>query len=68
MTNYKVSFFKIERETDKDGNEIKKGESFLGSVIVDDHGTDRMSIVSKAYRHASDAAQTADKVKVEEIR
>jgi len=67
--DYKVSFFKIEYETDEKGKPIKVGEDFLGSVVVDDEGTsDAFTLQAKAFRVCSDKCLTlADKTVVQKL-
>lgn len=70
MYNYKISFFKIERELDKESGDMKKTgkESFLGSVVVDDCGVDAsLTIQAKAFRRAPEACLSADKVLTERL-
>lgn len=69
MKDYKVSFFKIEKEVDKSGNETGRKESYLGCVTVSDMGTsDDFTLQAKAYRICSSLCQTGDKVLVERIK
>lgn len=58
MKNYSVSFYHTGEK-----------EEFLGSVVVDDHGTSAgYTIQAKAFRHASPKCVLANKVLVSEIR
>lgn len=68
MRNYRVSFFRVEKEQNEQGKMEKTSESYLGSVVVDDHGTDNtFTVTAKAFRHAPATFIHADKVKVEEM-
>lgn len=68
MRNFRVSFYKLEKEEVEKGKQTIKGQSHLGTVIVDDHGTGKdLDLTAKAFRHASATCQIADKVVVEEL-
>lgn len=68
--NYRVSFFKIEKEQAEKGKFNKTGEQYLGSVVVDDSGTSKdFTLTAKAFRIADDVCSSlADKVVVEKLR
>lgn len=67
--NYRIEFFKVEKDRDEKGKLKKTGSlSRLGDVVVDDTSvTDSFPLVSKAFRHASEVCQTADKVVVHRL-
>lgn len=69
MNNYRVSFFKREKEKDSNGKMITVGEDkFLCSVYVDDYdvGAD-LTITAKAFRQAPINALYANVTKVEKV-
>lgn len=69
MTNYKVMFFRDEfKENEKTGKMEKTDKSdYLGHVAVDDTGTEsgKMTLVSKAWRHAPVGYLAANRTRVE---
>lgn len=59
--NYLVHFI-------KKAEEIDKKDEYLGSVIIDDvNVNEQFTLISKAFRHASNVCLLADKVKVEKL-
>ncbi len=70
MRNYKVNFYKVEKELNEKGKEVNRKYSHVGSVTIDDCNVDNinLTLISKAYRHANNNLLMADKVTVEEIR
>lgn len=67
--NYKIAFFKIEREQNEKGKLVKTGkQDYLGSVYVDDNGVDdSFTLTAKAWRHAPGVCLNADLVKIEQV-
>jgi hypothetical protein len=67
--NYRVLFFKINIEIDKkSGEEIRKEDSFLGSMNIDNNGTsDKFPLMAKAFRVAPANLALADKLKIEQL-
>ena len=69
MNNYRVSFFKLTRETDKaTGKSTTSGSEFMGSVVVNDMclGPNE-SLVSYAFRTATPVQQLSDKTVTERL-
>lgn len=69
MRNYRVSFFRLEKEQDEKGKFVTTGQDLLGSVVVDDYGLDEkeMTLTARAFRIAPAICLIADKVVVEQV-
>jgi hypothetical protein len=68
MRNYRVTFYKLEKENDEKGKSFVKDSKYLGSVVVDDSGTGtNLTLTAKAFRQASEICQIADKVRIEQL-
>lgn len=70
MNNYKVDFFRREVKKDsKSGEVISKTYQHVGSVTIDDSGIgSQLTLTSKAFRHASENAQNADRVEIRVLK
>lgn len=69
MNNYRVSFYKLKKEEDKQtGKTNITGQEYLGSVTLDDSGVDsKTSLVAIAFRRATPVMQIADKTVTERL-
>lgn len=70
MRTFRVNFIKIEKDIDnKTGKEVGRKETSLGSVVLDDYGVSQQtySLIAKAFRHAGESCQLADKVLVTQL-
>lgn len=68
MKTYKVSFFRLNKTKDELGKSTTTDKEFLGSVTVDDSGTDRgMTLQAKAFRVASPVCQLADRTETIQV-
>ena len=68
MADFRVSFFKLKFEKDEKGNPKRTGEKeYLGSVVVDDTGTEEYTVTAKAFRVCSDKLLYADSTVVEKL-
>ena len=64
MQNYRIEFYK----TNKDDESGEAKEEFLGSVNVDDTGTDRdFTLLSKGFRQAQVYCLLADKTIIRKL-
>lgn len=64
MQNYRIEFYR----TNKDEESEDKKEEFLGSVVVEDTGTDRdFTLLSKGFRQAQVYCLLADKTIIRKI-
>lgn len=62
MVNYRVTFFRLPPKDSDDKVEM------LGSVVVDDHGTDNtFTVTAKAFRVANPNVLAANKVLIERV-
>lgn len=70
MKNFRVTFFKLEREKNAQGKMVVVGKEYLGSVDVDDSGVDNNNtLASKAFRRANDICATlGESVSIQEIK
>jgi hypothetical protein len=69
IRNFRVNFFKREEEKDDKGVVIGKTYSHLGSVTVDDSNIgEKLTLASKAFRHASEKCAQADRVEIRELK
>lgn len=69
MANFKISFFKQERDTDnKTGKTTTTGNDYVGSVTLSDINVDdNTSLIALAFRQATPGMQLCNKVVVEKI-
>lgn len=68
MQNFKVSFFKLNREEDDKGNMVATSKEYVGSVVLDDsHVDENTSLLALAYRRASPTMQLCDRVEVTRV-
>lgn len=64
MNYYKVDFFKMKREENKEtGKSEKTGEAeYVGTITIDDHLTKGQTLMGKAFRWAAEGCLNTDKV------
>lgn len=68
MKNFKVSFFKVEREVNDKGLLLGKTYSHQGSVVIDDNNvSNTFTLATKAYR-ACPHFSFCDKLEIREIK
>jgi hypothetical protein len=67
VKTYSVSFYKL-GEKNEEGQRKGGGEQYLGSVSVDHHPGDTITVVAKAFRQAPTRCLMADKTVVQEDR
>lgn len=68
MNNYRVNFFRLEKEETEKGKMETVGKEYLGSVIVDDNGVNmNLTLTAKAFRQASSVCQLADFTSIEKL-
>ncbi len=67
MKEFRVSFFKVDKESvldeDTGKRSVNKTDEFLGSIVIDDFGTGPdFPLAAKAYRHAPSSYTRGSKV------
>lgn len=69
MKNYKVSFFKLERQHNESTRKTEVvDQEYIGTVYVDDAGVGpHFTLVAKAWRQAPSRYLYADKTIVERV-
>lgn len=68
MNNYKITFFKLTKEKTTKGDFIVTDTQYLGTITIDDSGTDaNFTLIAKAFRRCADIYTIADKVTVEPV-